>query len=374
MTEKNKRILSEIRAQMAELEALSEKNAEIELGAEYDELKKTLDKKKEDESKAGVDTPEEDGQNLFSDSDLEDVAAEQEDKAAAEDDTPVDPVDPVDTEASETDPEAEVPTEDAEVPTEDVDPVEDEAEDEEDSIENIAARRKQKMTKTTKEESVDSAFVGSELSESAKIKLRAAVNTKINEKTRILEAQLKKTELQTRHRLRAMEEKVLVEAKKVDEYAKYLKQVSESSNVKKANTEQTPKAIVKNARIDELRAIERRAIRNKVLQERRQELRESTKRKAITEKLGKAISLSEEKARRVVAGTEARKKIKIDEADNTLRKRIAERREKFLNENRNNSTALLSEADTLLTAAAETAPAYTDALLNSITFLDRISN
>lgn len=369
MTEKNKRILSEIRAQMAELEALSEKNAEIELGAEYDELKKTLDKKKEDESKAGVDTPEEDGQNLFSDSDLEDVAAEQEDKAATEDDTPVDPVD---TEASETDPETEVPTEDAEVPTEDADPVE--AEDEEDSIENIAARRKQKMTKTTKEESVDSAFVGSELSESAKIKLRAAVNTKINEKTRILEAQLKKTKLQTRHRLRAMEEKVLVEAKKVDEYAKYLKQVSESSNVKKANTEQTPKAIVKNARIDELRAIERRAIRNKVLQERRQTLRESTKRKAITEKLGKAISLSEEKARRVVAGTEARKKIKIDEADNTLRKRIAERREKFLNENRNNSTELLSEADTLLTTAAETAPAYTDALLNSITFLDRISN
>lgn len=367
MTEKNKRILSEIRAQMAELEALSEKNAEIELGAEYDELKKTLDKKKEDESKAGVATPEEDGQNLFSDSDLEDVAAEQEDKAATEDDTPVDPVDPADTEASETDPEAEVSTEDA-------DPAEDEAEDEEDSIENIAARRKQKMTKTTKEESVDSAFVGSELSESAKIKLRAAVNTKINEKTRILEAQLKKTKLQTRHRLRAMEEKVLVEAKKVDEYAKYLKQVSESSNVKKANTEQTPKAIVKNARIDELRAIERRAIRNKVLQERRQTLRESTKRKAITEKLGKAISLSEEKARQVVAGTEARKKIKIDEADNTLRKRIAERREKFLNENRNNSTALLSEADTLLTAAAETAPAYTDALLNSITFLDRISN
>ena len=364
MTEKNKRILSEIRAQMAELEALSEKNAEIELGAEYDELKKTLDKKKEDESKAGVDTPEEDGQNLFSDSDLEDVAAEQEDKVAAEDDTPADPVD---TEASETDPEVEVPTEDAEVPTEDED-------DEEDSIENIAARRKQKMTKTTKEESVDSAFVGSELSESAKIKLRAAVNTKINEKTRILEAQLQKTKLQTRHRLRAMEEKVLVEAKKVDEYAKYLKLVSESSNVKKANTEQTPKAIVKNARIDELRAIERRAIRNKVLQERRQTLRESTKRKAITEKLGKAISLSEEKARRVVAGTEARKKIKIDEADNTLRKRIAERREKFLNENRNNSTALLSEADTLLTAAAETAPAYTDALLNSITFLDRISN
>lgn len=362
MTEKNKRILSEIRAQMAELEALSEKNAEIELGAEYDELKKTLDKKKEDESKAGVATPEEDGQNLFSDSDLEDVAAEQEDKAATEDDTPVDPVDPVDTEASETDPENEVPTEDA-------DPVE----DEEDSIENIAARRKQKMTKTTKEESVDSAFVGSELSESAKIKLRAAVNTKINEKTRILEAQLKKTELQTRHRLRAMEEKVLAEAKKVDEYAKYLKLVSESSNVKKANTEQTPKAIVKNARIDELRAIERRAIRNKMLQERRQTLRESTKRKAITEKLGKAISLSEEKARRVVAGTEARKKIKIDEADNTLRKRIAERREKFLNENRNNSTELLSEADTLLTAA-ETAPAYTDALLNSITFLDRISN
>lgn len=364
MTEKNKRILSEIRAQMAELEALSEKNAEIELGAEYDELKKTLDKKKEDESKAGVATPEEDGQNLFSDSDLEDVvvAAEQEDKAATEDDTPVDPVDPVDTEASETDSEAEVPTEDA-------DPVE----DEEDSIENIAARRKQKMTKTTKEESVDSAFVGSELSESAKIKLRAAVNTKINEKTRILEAQLKKTELQTRHRLRAMEEKVLAEAKKVDEYAKYLKLVSESSNVKKANTEQTPKAIVKNARIDELRAIERRAIRNKVLQDRRQTLRESTKRKAITEKLGKAISLSEEKARRVVAGTEARKKIKIDEADNTLRKRIAERREKFLSENRNNSTELLSEADTLLTAA-ETAPAYTDALLNSITFLDRISN
>lgn len=365
MTEKNKRILSEIRAQMAELEALSEKNAEIELGAEYDELKKTLDKKKEDESKAGVDTPEEDGQNLFSDSDLEDVAAEQEDKVAAEDDTPVDPVDPVDTEASETDAEGEVPTED-------VDPAEDEDEDEEDSIENIAARRKQKMTKTTKEESVDSAFVGSELSESAKIKLRAAVNTKINEKTRILEAQLKKTKLQTRHRLRAMEEKVLVEAKKVDEYAKYLKQVSESSNVKKANTEQTPKAIVKNARIDELRAIERRAIRNKVLQERRQTLRESTKRKAITEKLGKAISLSEEKARRVVAGTEARKKIKIDEADNTLRKRIAERREKFLNENRNNSTELLSEADTLLTTA-EPAPAYTDALLNSITFLDRIS-
>lgn len=368
MTEKNKRILSEIRAQMAELEALSEKNAEIELGAEYDELKKTLDKKKEDESKAGVATAEEDGQNLFSDSDLEDVAAEQEDKAATEDDTPVDPVD---TEASETDPEAEVPTEDADpVEAEDADPVE----DEEDSIENIAARRKQKMTKTTKEESVDSAFVGSELSESAKIKLRAAVNTKINEKTRILEAQLKKTKLQTRHRLRAMEEKVLVEAKKVDEYAKYLKQVSESSNVKKANTEQAPKAIVKNARIDELRAIERRAIRNKVLQERRQTLRESTKRKAITEKLGKAISLSEEKARRVVAGTEARKKIKIDEADNTLRKRIAERREKFLNENRNNSTELLSEADTLLTAAAETAPAYTDALLNSITFLDRISN
>ena len=363
MTEKNKRILSEIRAQMAELEALSEKNAEIELGAEYDELKKTLDKKKEDESKAGVATAEEDGQNLFSDSDLEDVvvAAEQEDKAATEDDTPVDPVD---TEASETDPEAEVSTEDA-------DPVE--ADDEEDSIENIAARRKQKMTKTTKEESVDSAFVGSELSESAKIKLRAAVNTKINEKTRILEAQLKKTKLQTRHRLRAMEEKVLVEAKKVDEYAKYLKQVSESSNVKKANTEQTPKAIVKNARIDELRAIERRAIRNKVLQERRQELRESTKRKAITEKLEKAISLSEEKARRVVAGTEARKKIKIDEADNTLRKRIAERREKFLSENRNNSTELLSEADTLLTTAAP-APAYTDALLNSITFLDRISN
>jgi len=369
MTEKNKRILSEIRAQMAELEAMSEKNLEIELGAEYDELKKTLDKKKEDESKAGVATAEEDGQNLFSDSDLEDVAAEQEDKAATEDDTPVDPVD---TEASETDPEAEVSTEDAEVSTEDADPVE--ADDEEDSIENIAARRKQKMTKTTKEESVDSAFVGSELSESAKIKLRAAVNAKINEKTRILEAQLKKTELQTRHRLRAMEEKVLVEAKKVDEYAKYLKLVSESSNVKKANTEQTPKAIVKNARIDELRAIERRAIRNKVLQERRQELRESTKRKAITEKLGKAISLSEEKARRVVAGTEIRKKIKIDEADNTLRKRIAERREKFLNENRNNSTALLSEADTLLTAAAETAPAYTDALLNSITFLDRISN
>lgn len=363
MTEKNKRILSEIRAQMAELEALSEKNAEIELGAEYDELKKTLDKKKEDESKAGVATAEEDGQNLFSDSDLEDVvvAAEQEDKAATEDDTPVDPVD---TEASETDPEAEVSTEDA-------DPVE--ADDEEDSIENIAARRKQKMTKTTKEESVDSAFVGSELSESAKIKLRAAVNTKINEKTRILEAQLKKTKLQTRHRLRAMEEKVLAEAKKVDEYAKYLKQVSESSNVKKANTEQTPKAIVKNARIDELRAIERRAIRNKVLQERRQELRESTKRKAITEKLEKAISLSEEKARRVVAGTEARKKIKIDEADNTLRKRIAERREKFLSENRNNSTELLSEADTLLTTAAP-APAYTDALLNSITFLDRISN
>lgn len=362
MTEKNKRILSEIRAQMAELEALSEKNAEIELGAEYDELKKTLDKKKEDESKAGVATAEEDGQNLFSDSDLEDVAAEQEDKAATEDDTDT----PVDTEALETDSEAEVPTEDA-------DPVEAEAEDEEDSIENIAARRKQKMTKTTKEESVDSAFVGSELSESAKIKLRAAVNTKINEKTRILEAQLKKTKLQTRHRLRAMEEKVLVEAKKVDEYAKYLKQVSESSNVKKANTEQTPKAIVKNARIDELRAIERRAIRNKVLQERRQALRESTKRKAITEKLGKAISLSEEKARRVVAGTEARKKIKIDEADNTLRKRIAERREKFLNENRNNSTELLSEADTLLTTA-EPAPAYADALLNSITFLDRISN
>lgn len=362
MTEKNKRILSEIRAQMAELEALSEKNAEIELGAEYDELKKTLDKKKEDESKAGVATAEEDGQNLFSDSDLEDVvvAVGQEDKAATEDDTPVDPVD---TEALETDSEAEASTEDA-------DPVE----DEEDSIENIAARRKQKMTKTTKAESVDSAFVGSELSESAKIKLRAAVNTKINEKTRILEAQLKKTELQTRHRLRAMEEKVLAEAKKVDEYAKYLKLVSESSNVKKANTEQTPKAIVKNARIDELRAIERRAIRNKVLQERRQTLRESTKRKAITEKLGKAISLSEEKARRVVAGTEARKKIKIDEADNTLRKRIAERREKFLNEHRNNSTALLSEADTLLTAAAETAPAYTDALLNSITFLDRISN
>jgi hypothetical protein len=363
MTEKNKRILSEIRAQMAELEALSEKNAEIELGAEYDELKKTLDKKKEDESKAGVATPEEDGQNLFSDSDLEDVAAEQEDKAATEDDTPVDPVD---TEASETDPETDPENE---VPTEDADPVE----DEEDSIENIAARRKQKMTKTTKEESVDSAFVGSELSESAKIKLRAAVNAKINEKTRILEAQLKKTKLQTRHRLRAMEEKVLAEAKKVDEYAKYLKLVSESSNVKKANTEQTPKAIVKNARIDELRAIERRAIRNKVLQERRQTLRESTKRKAITEKLEKAISLSEEKARRVVAGTEARKKIKIDEADNTLRKRIAERREKFLNENRNNSTELLSEADTLLTAA-ETAPAYTDALLNSITFLDRISN
>lgn len=361
MTEKNKRILSEIRAQMAELEAMSEKNLEIELGAEYDELKKTLDKKKEDESKAGVATPEEDGQNLFSDSDLEDVAAEQEDKAATEDDTPVDPVDQVDTEASETDPENEVPTEDA-------DPVE----DEEDSIENIAARRKQKMTKTTKEESVDSAFVGSELSESAKIKLRAAVNAKINEKTRILEAQLKKTELQTRHRLRAMEEKVLAEAKKVDEYAKYLKLVSESSNVKKADTEQTPKAIVKNARIDELRAIERRAIRNKVLQERRQTLRESTKRKAITEKLVKAISLSEEKARRVVAGTEARKKIKIDEADNTLRKRIAERREKFLNENRNNSTALLSEADTLLTTA-EPAPAYADALLNSITFLDRIS-
>ena len=215
--------------------------------------------------------------------------------------------------------------------------------------------------------------IGSELAEAAKIKLRAGVNKKINEKTRILEAQLKKTELQTRHRLRAMEEKVLAEAKKVDEYAKYLKLVSESSNVKKANTEQTPKAIVKNARIDELRAIERRAIRNKVLQERRQTLRESTKRKAITEKLGKAISLSEEKARRVVAGTEARKKIKIDEADNTLRKRIAERREKFLNENRNNSTELLSEADTLLTAA-ETAPAYTDALLNSITFLDRISN
>lgn len=364
MTEKNKRILSEIRAQMAELEAMSEKNSEIVLGAEYDELKKTLDKKKEDESKAGVATAEEDGQNLFSDSDLEDVvvAAGQEDKAATEDDTPVDPVDPVDTEALETDSEAEASTEDA-------DPVE----DEEDSIENIAARRKQKMTKTTKAESVDSAFVGSELSESAKIKLRAAVNTKINEKTRILEAQLKKTELQTRHRLRAMEEKVLAEAKKVDEYAKYLKLVSESSNVKKANTEQTPKAIVKNARIDELRAIERRAIRNKVLQERRQTLRESTKRKAITEKLGKAISLSEEKARRVVAGTEARKKIKIDEADNTLRKRIAERREKFLNENRNNSTELLSEADTLLTAA-ETAPAYTDALLNSITFLDRISN
>lgn len=369
MTEKNKRILSEIRAQMAELEAMSEKNLEIELGAEYDELKKTLDKKKEDESKAGVATAEEDGQNLFSDSDLEDVAAEQEDKAAAEDDTPVDPVD---TEASETDPETEVSTEDVEVPTEDVDPVEDEDEDEEDSIENIAARRKQKMTKTTKEESVDSAFVGSELSESAKIKLRAAVNAKINEKTRILEAQLKKTKLQTRHRLRAMEEKVLVEAKKVDEYAKYLKQVSESSNVKKANTEQTPKAIVKNARIDELRAIERRAIRNKMLQERRQELRESTKRKAITEKLEKAISLSEEKARRVVAGTEARKKIKIDEADNTLRKRIAERREKFLNENRNNSTELLSEADTLLTTA-EPAPAYADALMNSITFLDRIS-
>lgn len=360
MTEKNKRILSEIRAQMAELEALSEKNAEIELGAEYDELKKTLDKKKEDESKAGVATPEEDGQNLFSDSDLEDVAvaAEQEDKAATEDDTDT----PVDTEASETDSEAEVPAEDA-------DPVE----DEEDSIENIAARRKQKMTKTTKEESVDSAFVGSELSESAKIKLRAAVNAKINEKTRILEAQLKKTELQTRHRLRAMEEKVLAEAKKVDEYAKYLKLVSESSNVKKANTEQTPKAIVKNARIDELRAIERRAIRNKELQERRQELRESTKRKAIAEKLGKAISLSEEKARRVVEGTEIRKKIKIDEADNTLRKRIAERREKFLSENRNNSTALLSEADTLLTTAGP-APAYTDALLNSITFLDRISN
>lgn len=364
MTEKNKRILSEIRAQMAELEAMSEKNLEIELGAEYDELKKTLDKKKEDESKAGAAAPEEDGQNLFSDSDLEDVvvAAEQEDKAATEDDTPVDPVDPVDTEASETDPENEVPTEDVDL-----------VEDEEDSIENIAARRKQKMTKTTKEESVDSAFVGSELSESAKIKLRAAVNAKINEKTRILEAQLKKTELQTRHRLRAMEEKVLAEAKKVDEYAKYLKLVSESSNVKKADTEQTPKAIVKNARIDELRAIERRAIRNKVLQERRQTLRESTKRKAITEKLEKAISLSEEKARRVVAGTEARKKIKIDEADNTLRKRIAERREKFLNENRNNSTELLSEADTLLTTA-EPAPAYTDALLNSITFLDRISN
>lgn len=368
MTEKNKRILSEIRAQMAELEAMSEKNLEIELGAEYDELKKTLDKKKEDESKAVVATPEEDGQNLFSDSDLEDVAAEQEDKAATEDDTPVEPVD---TEASETDPEAEVSTEDAEVSTEDADPVE--ADDEEDSIENIAARRKQKMTKTTKEESVDSAFVGSELSESAKIKLRAAVNAKINEKTRILEAQLKKTKLQTRHRLRAMEEKVLAEAKKVDEYAKYLKLVSESSNVKKADTEQTPKAIVKNARIDELRAIERRAIRNKVLQECRQTLRESTKRKAITEKLEKAISLSEEKARRVVAGTEARKKIKIDEADNTLRKRIAERREKFLNENRNNSTELLSEADTLLTTA-EPAPAYADALLNSITFLDRISN
>ena len=367
MTEKNKRILSEIRAQMAELEAMSEKNLEIELGAEYDELKKTLDKKKEDESKAGVATPKEDGQNLFSDSDLEDVvvAAGQEDKAATEDDTDT-PVDtPVDTEASETDPETDPENE---VPTEDADPVE----DEEDSIENIAARRKQKMTKTTKEESVDSAFVGSELSESAKIKLRAAVNAKINEKTRILEAQLKKTKLQTRHRLRAMEEKVLAEAKKVDEYAKYLKLVSESSNVKKANTEQTPKAIVKNARIDELRAIERRAIRNKVLQERRQTLRESTKRKAITEKLGKAISLSEEKARRVVAGTEARKKIKIDEADNTLRKRIAERREKFLNENRNNSTELLSEADTLLTTA-EPAPAYADALLNSITFLDRIS-
>lgn len=372
MTEKNKRILSEIRAHMAELEAMSEKNLEIELGAEYDELKKTLDKKKEDESKAGVATPEEDGQNLFSDSDLEDVvvAAGQEDKAATEDDTDT-PVDtPVDTEASETDSEAEVPTEDADpVEAEDADPVE----DEEDSIENIAARRKQKMTKTTKEESVDSAFVGSELSESAKIKLRAAVNTKINEKTRILEAQLKKTELQTRHRLRAMEEKVLAEAKKVDEYAKYLKLVSESSNVKKANTEQTPKAIVKNARIDELRTIERRAIRNKVLQERRQELRESTKRKAIAEKLEKAISLSEEKARRVVEGTEIRKKIKIDEADNTLRKRIAERREKFLNENRNNSTALLSEADTLLTTA-EPAPAYADALMNSITFLDRISN
>lgn len=368
--DKNKALLETIKAKLSEIESLSEKKLKLELGGDYDEEETEVDAQDDASDDIRVFSDSDvDFSGFLSSDDSED--SENDDESKEEEDNEFENADS--TEDSENDDD-------------------DESEEEDNEFENVDSTEDSDKPRKTKQESTTMANELNSLSEEQKTAIRAEFNKQVNKKVKGL-VEKKTAQLALKESaLKKQAGKLLEESKKIDAYAKYLKEHRTKTSVSKGQTKRSQLSEATKQRLEkrrEERKIEqiRESIRRRVNSSTRKQLVESR-----VDKAHKNRALSEErkavKNRELVlesirtkirkkASEKRKEQIKIDEQRRAeLAERIAERRTKYLNEqalDNCRNAVIISETEAAFVSNEKIDEHQVEKSLEvSLSFLDRL--
>jgi hypothetical protein len=369
--DKNKALLETIKAKLSEIESLSEKKVKLELGGDYDE-----------ETEVDSQDSQEDDVKVFSDSDVDfsdflsnDDSEDSDDEDSDEDSDEVPEDSTEDKDNKETD-----DSEDADDSEEEDDEFEnaDSEDEDEDSDEDSDKPRKTKQESTTMANELNS------LSEEQKTAIRAEFNKQVNKKVKGL-VEKKTAQLALKESaLKKQAGKLLEESKKIDAYAKYLKEHRTKTSVVKGQTKRSQLSEATKQRLEkrrEERKIEqiRESIRRRVNSSTRKHLVESRVNKERKADKNRELVLESIRAKiREKASKKRKEQIIMDEQSRAeLAAKIAERRTKYLNEqalDNCRNAVIISEAEAAFVSSEKIDEQHIEkSLESSLSFLDRLS-
>lgn len=370
--DKNKALLETIKAKLSEIESLSEKKLKLELGGDYDEEETEVDA--QDDASDDI--------RVFSDSDVDFSGfLSSDDSEDSENDD--------ETEEEDNEFENADSTEDSE---NDDDDESEEEEEEDNEFENVDSTEDSDKPRKTKQESTTMANELNSLSEEQKTAIRAEFNKQVNKKVKGL-VEKKTAQLALKESaLKKQAGKLLEESKKIDAYAKYLKEHRTKTSVSKGQTKRSQLSEATKQRLEKRR--EERKI-EQIRESIRRRVNSSTRKQLVESRVDKAVknrALSEErkavKNRELVlesirtkirkkASEKRKEQIKIDEQRRAeLAERIAERRTKYLNEqalDNCRNAVIISETEAAFVSNEKIDEHQVEKSLEaSLSFLDRL--
>ena len=221
------------------------------------------------------------------------------------------------------------------------------------------------------------------LSEEQKTAIRAEFNKQVNKKVKGL-VEKKTAQLALKESaLKKQAGKLLEESKKIDAYAKYLKEHRTKTSVVKGQTKRSQLSEATKQRLEkrrEERKIEqiRESIRRRVNSSTRKHLVESRVNKERKADKNRELVLESIRAKiREKASKKRKEQIIMDEQSRAVAAKIAERRAKYLNEqalDNCRNAVIISEAEAAFVSSEKIDEQYIEKSLESrLSFLDRLS-